>query len=43
MGVVGNTGLIFTMSNAGLAIGALFWGLLADVIGESCMVPVGPN
>ncbi|GFZ47001.1 hypothetical protein JCM24511_04227 [Saitozyma sp. JCM 24511] len=30
----GRTGLIFTMANAGLAIGALGFGLLVDVIGR---------
>ena len=34
MNVVSNTGLIFTLSNAGLAIGALFWGIMVDVIGR---------
>jgi len=34
MGVVGNTGLIFTLANAGLAIGAFGFGFLVDVIGR---------
>lgn len=34
MGVVSNTGLIFTLANAGLAIGAFGFGFLVDVIGR---------
>jgi MFS family permease len=35
MGVAdAHTGDIFAIANAGLAVGALFWGLAADVIGR---------
>jgi MFS family permease len=35
MGVAdADTGNIFAIANAGLAVGALFWGLAADVIGR---------
>lgn len=34
MNITSNTGLIFTLSNAGLAIGALSFGLIVDLIGR---------